>query len=105
MSWYNNPNRDANIYNFPDMEVVKPDENAVGINFSNRDPNNLIGHAKIYQRMIQDFFKAQEEEDYEKARMIDSLIQDFLDEHGETLVVKDGPLGMPLTFYDDGSVG
>ena len=105
MSWYDNPNRDADIYGFPEMERVRSNENASGISFSNNDPDKLIGHAKIYQKMLRDFLEAVDNEDYEKARMIDSLLKEFVEEHGETLLVKDGPIAMPLTFYNDGSVG
>lgn len=105
MSWYSNSKKDADTYGFPDMEIIDSRENASGISFGQEDPKKLIGYARIYQTMRKDLIQAQEENNLQKAKIISELLKDFVKDHGETLMVKDGPIGMPLTFYEDGSVG
>lgn len=91
--------------NQPEQEIVSPLEETSGISFNEQDPNKLTGLAKVYQKMFNQMMEAQANGNMQQAENIYNALRDLIDSHGETLVVKDGPIHNRMTFWDDGSVG
>ena len=106
MNWYKKAgNPDADIYGWPDMESYHPHDPKMGL-YEDwlKKGKKLQGMAAKAQEMMDLALKAMEEDDIEKFKMYDSLVEDWREEHSERVRIYDGGQYFIVNLFEDGSM-